>query len=451
MPRTLVLALISLAAMTSARTAAAGDEPPSAGAIVGTVTSDSSHRPLAGATLLVEGYAATAVSTPEGRFTMPAAPGTYRLLVSHPCCLPYFRTDVVVSADRDTLLSIALLDAPARAETVDVTASAFANPAGTVSNSYSANHEEAPGVLGDVNRLVQTFAGVVISDDQRNDIVARGGSPLENLTLVDDFEVSNLNHFAAQGTTGGPISMLNTDLIAEVDFMAGGLPAAYGNRLSSALEVKLREGNRNRSQSDFTLDTSGAGFVVEGPLSKKGPYLASARRSFLDLLFDKFGGLTAVPLFANYQAKVVYDLGPKNRLTVLSLGGRDDIHFTVDESDLDDPSLRDVEFNGRRLMTGISMQTLFGDRGFGRLSVSGGASCFATEVVDAQIGTQLLSRNDSRERDATVNYDVVYRLEGMGTLRAGVVGTRHWASYETEQPIGLWNPYSVDPARVNPP
>ncbi len=448
------LVLITLAALPVAGAVPAGDEAPAdAGFVAGTVASDASHHPLDGATVLVEGGPAPVTSSADGRFRIAVAPGSHRLVVSHPCCLPYTQTDVVVSPGRDTFVAVALVDAPTRSEAVEVTASAFSNPAGSVGSAYSASHEEirrAPGVLGDVNRLVQTFAGVAISNDQRNDVVARGGSPLENLTLVDGFEIENLNHFAAQGTTGGPISMLNTELIADVDFMAGGFSAAYGDRLSSALEVRLREGNRERFQSEFTLDTSGAGFVVEGPFSSKGSYLVSARRSFLDLLFDKFGGLTAVPHFSNYQAKLVYALGPRNTLTLVSIGGRDDIHFKVDESDLDDPSLQDVTFNGSRLMTGVSLQTLFGDRGFGKLSVSGASSSYATAVLDDQIGGQLLTRNDSTERDLTAKYDVVYRVAAATTVRAGAGGTRHSARYRIEQPIGLWNPYSVDPTRVDP-
>ena len=94
----------------------------------------------------------------------------------------------------------------------------------------------------DVFRLVQSLPGVVTTNDQRNDIVARGGSPSENLILVDGFEVPTVNHFGAQGTTGGPISMLNNELVRDANFLAGGFPAQHGERLSSVMDIRLREG-----------------------------------------------------------------------------------------------------------------------------------------------------------------------------------------------------------------
>jgi hypothetical protein len=435
-------------------TPASPQELAGSGSIVGTVTSEASQRPLGKATVVVEGLDLVAETDVDGRFSLTGVrPGSYRLLVSHDCCVTFYRTDVWVTANRETQVSVALVDLPKRAETVQVTASAFSKPVDVASSWYSANHEEvrrAPGVLGDVNRLAQTFPGVMVSNDQRNDIVARGGSPWENLTSVDGFDVGNLNHFAAQGTTGGPISMLNTELIADVDFMAGGFPAAYGDRLSSVLDVSLREGNRDHFAADFTLDTSGAGFVVEGPLSKHGSYLASVRRSFLDLIFSKFGALTAVPHFANYQVKAVYDLGPRSRLTLLSIGGRDDIHFKVDESDTDDPSLQDILSKGNRFTTGVGLQNLLGERGVGRFTLAWATANYDNEVFDAQIGDQLIVRNKNDEGNVTAKYDVQYRIGRMGAVRAGVLGRRLTATYSVEQPIGLWNTFSTDPTRVNP-
>jgi hypothetical protein len=225
--------LLPKTACAELTTASASDKP---GAISGTVTSVVTRQPVGNASVAIEGASGTATTDAEGRFTIPAlSSGAYRLLVHANGYLPQRVTDLV-SPGRDTPVAVYLQETAARSESVDVVASYYVQSDDVPTSSFAMGYEEvrrAPGALGDVGRLIQSLPGAIARDDGRNDIVARGGSPTENLMLVDGLEIPNISHFGSQGGSGGPITMLNTEAISDVNFMAGGFPAPYGQRLSS--------------------------------------------------------------------------------------------------------------------------------------------------------------------------------------------------------------------------
>ena len=146
----------------------------------------------------------------------------------------------------------------------------------TLTSVQTLSYEEirrAAGAIGDVLRSTQALPGVAITNDQRNDLVVRGGSPSENLVLIDNIEVPSLNHFGAQNTSGGPISMLNTEFLSDASFYSGGFSAKYGNRLSSVLDISLREGSKERRMLQILKWGSPALVVAsEGPLGDKGSF-----------------------------------------------------------------------------------------------------------------------------------------------------------------------------------
>ena len=113
-----------------------------------------------------------------------------------------------------------------------------------------------------------------------NDLVVRGGSPFENGFYVDNIQIPNINHFPTQGASGGAISILNVDFIEDVTFYTGGFSCAYADRLSSIVDITLREGNRDEFDGQIDLHMAGFGGNVEGPFAnKKGSWFFSARRS----------------------------------------------------------------------------------------------------------------------------------------------------------------------------
>ncbi len=421
------------------------------GRIVGTVLELATQQPIIGANVTVIDTQMGAATDTEGKFSMVNVPvGTYTLRISCIGFKPLFKTDVVVSTGQPVQLHVQLEDATEQMGEVVVTGPYFYTPKELVTSTHGINYEEIrrqPGALEDVSRMIQTMPGVVPTNDQRNDLVVRGGSPSENLTVVDNVEVPNLSHFGTQGASGGPISMLNTEFIREADFSAGGFSAQHGDRLSSVLNIHLREGNRESLAGIFDLGLAGAGFIAEGPFNSRGSWMFSARRSYLDLIIKDFG-LAAVPKYSNYQAKAVYNIDRSNKLWLVSLGGIDDIHFTVDQNDKDDPSLLDIKSGGWRTVSGINWQRLWG-KGYGTFVISDALSAFEQEVYDKELQNQLVFKNRSTEGETTLKYDIVQQIKSVGEVTAGISGKFMRNRLRINSPLGNENPFSTDTMRVH--
>jgi hypothetical protein len=422
------------------------------GTITGTLSAQTTGQPVAGARIHVEETTLGALSDASGRFRIENVPqGTYRLLLAHAEHQPAMVADVVVTPGRETQVVARLSEAVRLSDRVSVQASYFTETTSAPTSAFGMSYEEvrrAPGALGDVGRMLQSLPAAAVRDDSRNDIVARGGSPSENLIVIDNIEVPNISHYGGQGASGGPITMLNAETISEVSFLAGGFPAAYGNRLSSVLEIRLREGNRERVQTELDLSMAGAGLLVEGPLGKRGSWFFSGRRSFVDLIAGAWG-LKNPPLYANYQAKAVYDLSPRNKLTLMSLGGWDKINFDVDPSDLEDENTFVLDDVGWRGVAGLNWQALLGENGVSNLSLGHSENDFKVDVWDSLLDGQLVERNRSRERETTARYDLTYRAGRVGSFRVGGSAKRLGAVYNFAMPLGQEPVFSTDATRIN--
>ncbi|MFZ4708176.1 MAG: TonB-dependent receptor plug domain-containing protein, partial [Bacteroidales bacterium] len=182
--------------------------------------------------------------------------------------------------------------------------------------------EKSPGANRDISKVIQSLPGVASSVSFRNDIIVRGGGPSENRFLLDGIEIPNLNHFATQGASGGPVGIINTDFLREVDFYSGAFPASRGNSLSSVIDMKLIDGNPDRMVYRATLGASEMALSANGPVSEKTNVLLSVRRSYLQFLFSAIG-LPFLPTFNDYTLKVKTKFNVKNELTILSIGALD--------------------------------------------------------------------------------------------------------------------------------
>lgn len=423
------------------------------GSIVGVVTDRDTRQPIGQATVSVVGSTLGATSDNAGRFVIKGVPeGSHRLRawrLDYPAVL---LSDIVVSPGRETEARVQLVTEAVPQAEVEVKADAFAKPKDQANSSYQMSYEEirrSPGAIGDVFRLVQSLPGVVTTNDQRNDIVARGGSPSENLILVDGFEVPTVNHFGAQGTTGGPISMLNNELVRDASFLAGGFSAQHGERLSSVMDIRLREGNRDQFQSETDITAAGAGQVLEGPLGKKGAWLLTARTSYYDLIAESFG-LAAVPYATNGQLKLTYDLTPRDQIAVMDLSGRDAIKLKPENSGEKDPYNWNFANFGWRTTNGISWQRLFGTWGWGTLALSDNRAYYETNIRDVALGNVLVFENRSTENETALRYDLAGRSRHMGDWKLGASSKRMGLDYALAQPIGTPNPFSTDTTRVDP-
>lgn len=183
--------------------------------------------------------------------------------------------------------------------------------------------EKAPGANRDISKVVQNYPGVAFSPiGYRNDLIVRGGGPSENRFYLDGVEIPNINHFSTQGASGGPVGLIDADLIRSVKFYSGAFPADRGNTLSSVLDFSLRDGDMERNSVKATLGASEVSLSSNGHLGKKTSYLVSVRQSYLQALF-KILGLPFLPAYTDASFKLKTRFDSHNELTVLGLGGLD--------------------------------------------------------------------------------------------------------------------------------
>ncbi len=183
--------------------------------------------------------------------------------------------------------------------------------------------EKSPGANRDVSRIVQSYPGVAFSPaGYRNDLIVRGGAPSENRFFLDGVEIPNINHFSTQGASGGPVSIINADLIRQIDFYTGAFPTSKRDAMSSMLDIRLKDGNPDAQNFKFTVGASEVGASASGHIGDKTTYIASVRQSYLQLLFRALG-LPFLPNFIDGQFKVKHKFSPKSELTVLGVAGFD--------------------------------------------------------------------------------------------------------------------------------
>lgn len=406
------------------------------------------------------------VSSDEaGAFRIPdLRAGTYRLEIG-PKDKPILSTEnIEVRAGLEGIVNIALPKIDALQQSLTVTESAFLAPEEVKTSGFIVTREEifkTAGALQDVSRYVQSLPGVAIgSNDFRNDIIVRGGSPLENLFVVDNIELPNINSFANFASAGGTVSILDAAVIQDVTFLSGGYPAPFTNRTSGVLQVAQREGNRQKREGRVTLGFAGVGAIFEGPVNKgKGSWLTSARRSFLDVFTDDIG-FGGVPVFYSFTNKFVYDLTPRDRIWAVSITGVDDIRLGAREGvkDPEEVNNLDIRYDGWRSGNGFNWQRLFGSNGVGLLGITHAEARVNSRVrdllrgglppggltVDQQIArAPEVFRENSREGETTIKYDLTWNLPVIQKLQVGGNFKVFNNSYKTASPFGVDTPFSM--------
>lgn len=262
----------------------------------------------------------------DGRFSFEnLAPGIYTLKFTAPGFQDKIQSEVLVTNARPTEVNIELEEKVQTSKDVKVSAAAFQRKAESPNSlkTLSATEvERLPGANRDVSRVIAALPGVASRATFRNDIIIRGGAPGENKFYLDGIEVPNINHFATQGSSGGPVGLLNVNFIREVEFYSGAFPANRANGLSSVLSFKQKDGNKDALITNFALGSSDAALTFDGPLGKKGDFIFSVRRSYLQFLFAALQ-LPILPTYNDYQFKFNFQLNAKNKLSIIGLGALD--------------------------------------------------------------------------------------------------------------------------------
>ncbi len=353
------------------------------------------------------------------------------------------KTNVSVSPSRITELSVQLEQEPIIVETVTIKAkeSYFEkDPEAEVSGRTIDTPEimgDAGGMI-DIQRVIQVLPSVVSGTDQSNEVIVRGGNYGENLFVMDGIEIPNPNHFANQGVGGGPISLLRAEFIRDVSFIAGAFPAKYGDKASSVMDISLRSGNRNKLITNLDMSMAGIGIMAEGPVGKKGSFLFSARKNYLDLIISTFG-MTAVPKYYNIQSKLTYPLGEKHTLMWNTVYGDDTIKIEVDEDNEEENWGEDenIDVSSNLIVNGITLKSALTSSIFSQFVLSHVRNNWETDVwKEGMSKNSAVYKNRSVESELNLRYDLnwffgKHELSGGFSLKNSQFDHDIWADKDT--------------------
>lgn len=195
-----------------------------------------------------------------------------------------------------------------------------------------------PGATLDVSKLIKNMPGVLPKVSFGYNIIVRGGASHENKFFIDDIEIPSINHFSVQGVAGGPNGLINVDMLRGADLITGAFPADRSNALSSVLNLNTREARQDRLGGKFTLGATDIGLTLEGPISKKTSFIASARKSFSEYYLKVFK-LPILPAYTDYNFKLEHKM-KKGNLKVIGVGAFDRSRLNIDDASAPDASDR---------------------------------------------------------------------------------------------------------------
>ncbi len=306
------------------------------GKVTGKIIDAQSREPISLVNVIISGTAIGTTTNDIGEFSIEKVPlGYVKIEASTLGYQSVISQDYLVTYEKAPFILVELLQTNEQLDEVVIQGKLFKK---SVENPLSiqtlgiAEIEKNPGGNRDILKVIQSLPGVASNPSFRNDIIIRGGGPSENKFYLDGIEVPVINHFQTQGSTGGPVGIINADLIRKVDFYSSAFSANRGNSLSSVIEFTQKNGNPNKLNSRATIGTSDAGITLDGPLGKKTTFIASVRQSYLQFLF-KLIKLPFLPTYNDFQLKVNHQLSEDSEISIIGLGAIDNFELNQEVND----------------------------------------------------------------------------------------------------------------------
>ncbi len=305
------------------------------GVISGVVKDKKTELPVIGATIMIDGTTIGAVADTDGKFTLRDIPArSYNVRVQAMGYEAKVIFNVVISSGNVQLLSVELDGgASTQLSEVVIRKNPYEHRAETPLSILNLSAQEIksnPGGNFDISRVIQAFPGVGGTSGSvggyRNDLIIRGGAPNENVYYLDGIEIPVINHFATQGSAGGPTGILNISFIGDVNLYTSAFPAQFDNPLSGILQLKSRDANPDKLQYNFRTSATEAAFSADGPINDKISVEVSARRSYLQLLF-KVLQVPIQPSYWDFQYKINYKINKKLTFYTIAVGAIDNFTF----------------------------------------------------------------------------------------------------------------------------
>jgi hypothetical protein len=408
--------------------------------IRGTVSDKVSREPLTGAAVLVMDSTGryAAMADVNGRFRIEKVPlGRQNLRISF---LGYsgLQLQVVLTSTKEVIVNAELEQKVIESREVVVTGErdkARTNNEMTTVSSRSFTIEETQryaGSLNDPARMAANYAGVSGANDARNDIIIRGNSPVGVLWRLNGIDIPNPNHFGALGTTGGPVSILNTNQLDKSDFMTGAFPAEYGNALAGVFDLQMRAGNNEKREYTAQLGFNGFELGAEGPFSSvsNGSYLVNYRYSTLSVfntLGIDLGTGAAIPQYQDLSFRMDLPLNPRwGKLSLFGIGGLSYVELLESRKDTTKKDIysrkREDTYYGTNMgVVGLTHTYFFSSSSYARLnlSASGAGNITRVDSVGADKTPYPFYGNRFMQGKYSVNYTLYNKLNSRNFVKSG--------------------------------
>ena len=389
------------------------------GNLYGRINDFITKQPIPYANVLVIGTNLGAASNEEGYFKIDNLPvNTYQIRASVVGYNTQNKTDIVIQTGKPAEVNFELVPQAIELEGITVTSDYFRKDPLEVNSIRNFSYEEirrSPGGFEDVIRALSILPGVAQADAGRNDLIVRGGAPSENLYLINGIEVPNINHFGTQGATGGPLSYVNLDFVRETSFSTGGFSALYGDKLSSVLNINLRDGREDRIGGKGTISASQFGLNLEGPISANSNFIFSARRSYLDFIF-KAADFSFVPEYYDVLLKADFNPHSQDAFSFLFISAFDNVKFFNDDEDQRFDNSRILGTDQIQYVAGFTYRHLF-TNGFFNLALSRNYVDYDSRQSDSLLNP--IFTNKSKEEENSLRADLVFKLSKTSEINIG--------------------------------
>lgn len=406
--------------------------------VQGRIIDGQSLIPIQGALIEVQdsgSFKLTDTSDINGYFSIPNVPtGRINIHVYSIKYSEYYANDIIHQSAKETVLNIELFEkiSDLKGGSVKTKSKSGLNNSSISLSAKSFDIEETRRYAGSRNdpaRMASNFAGVVGNNDSRNDIIIRGNSPQGLLWRMEGIDIPNPNHFGAMGASGGPVTILNNNVLAKSDFMTGAFPSSYGNATAGVFDLQLRNGNKNKYEYTGQIGFNGFEAGAEGPLSRKNKssFLINYRYSTLAVLQRiglNFGTGTAVPFYQDLSFKIDIPFR-KDHISIFGVGGFSNIHFessdSKDSSNLYSNGNQDLKYRTSMGMSGISYTRFINSKIYVKTSL--GATYTGVQTIADSVGglTRVgVYRDNSTSYKYILNSVLNYKYNASNQISFGV-------------------------------
>jgi len=410
--------------------------------IKGQIIEEATGLPLIGANVfVVDSDPVIGASTDvDGYFRFERMPvGRYQLACSYVGYKNMLSGNLLLTSGKELVVEFAM-EEDAYTINVEVTATVDQDPQAeglTLISAQKFNSELASRYAGsrsDVARMAAGFAGVSANDDSRNDIVIRGNSPTGLLWRLNGIDIPNPSHFGALGATGGPVSMLNNNLLTNSIFITGAFPAIYGNALSGVFDLTMRKGNKDKFEGMAGISFNGFEAGIEGPIGKNGgSYLFNYRYSVIDLVDRITGNASAgtgtgdaIPRYQDLSFHINLPTSKMGTFTLFGLGGNSSIDFLADIEETESVNLffdsrQNLYYKANMFIAGLTNKHYFNNHSFGKLNLSysqAGAGVVIDSLNVNLDAIPIFGDDSSRDR-LRIAYDYKNKINSKNSLLLG--------------------------------